>query len=363
MKLRFFSLAATLCLLMTLTGALSGMAQQIAAPEPEWLIQMYQDGWQKVQEGVLQRSGEGSTVETFTYGEAGLSFSIQKLQARVALLENEYNANPTEELGDALDEVRGQLIEAQGKVGTVEAEPFGGGDELQNCDISYGAHAYATYLTDTTGVRAQADAYFHNNCGFIGFTDAFTYSKATIGTTETIKSQQDPKNNGTWLDSYATSTVSGNLSCYSFSYGRSWSYQLGFDYYTESPANYQCPVPVQPPVISGPTNASTDYYSPCTDVTWTVNATGGYAYNWYIGGVYQTSGSSLTQTYCNQTTTVNVTVVRSDNQQDTHTTDIFHFNNGNTCDYDPYAYGCPCYYGGGGFQRPYELERPYCEIY
>jgi hypothetical protein len=362
-KLSFAS--AVLCLSLMITGAHQGAAQQVQPLDPEWLLQMYQEGWQKVQEGVLQRSGEGNSVETFTYGEEGLQFSIQKLAARVAFLENEYNANPTEELGDALDHVRGQLLEAQGQVGTVEAEPFGGGETLENCDIAYGAHAYATSLTGASapGVTASASAYFHNNCGYVGFTDVFAYSKATIGTVETIKSQQDPRGPSTWIDSYGTASVSGPLACYSWAWARSWSYQLNFDYYTEAPVNYNCPIPVQPPVISGPASASTDYYSPCTDVTWTVNTTSGYSYNWYIGSTYMSSGPSLTQTYCNQTTAVNVTVVRSDSQQDTHTTNIFHLNNGNTCDWDPYAYGCPCYYGGGGgWQRPYELERPYCTV-
>jgi hypothetical protein len=355
-KLSFAS--AVLCLSLMITGAHQGAAQQVQPLEPQWLLQMYQDGWQKVQEGVLQRSGEGNSVETFTYGEEGLQFSIQKLAARVAFLENEYNANPTEELGDALDHLRGQLLEAQGQVGTVEAEPFGGGEALENCDIAYGAHAYATYLTGASapGVTASASAYFHNNCGYVGFTDVFAYSKATIGTVETIKSQQDPRGPSTWIDSYATSSVSGNLACYSSAWARSWSYQLNFDYYTEAPALYG-PCPDTPPVISGPTEAYTDYYSSCTDVTWTVNATGGHAYYWYIGGVYQTSGSSLTKTYCSQTTTANVTVVRSDNQQDSHTTNIYHDNTPpDPCLYDPYAYGCPCYgYGGGGI-HPYEYQ-------
>jgi hypothetical protein len=345
-KLKSLFVSAALCLSLMITGASQGAAQQVQPLDPEWLLQMYQDGWQKVQEGVLQRSGEGGSVETFTYGEEGLQLSIQKLAARVAFLENEHNANPTEEIGDALDHLRGQLLEAQGQVGTVEAEPFGGGEALENCDIAYGAHANATWLTGSSapGVTASASAYFHNNCGYVGFTDVFAYSKATIGTTETIKSQQDPKGPSTWIDSYGTASVSGNLACYSTAWARSWSYQLNFDYYTEAPANYNCPVPVAPPVISGPTYVYTDaYYNPCATVTWTVNTTSGYAYNWYIGSTHQGSGGSLTKTYCNQNATINLTVVRSDNAQDTHTTYV---------SYDPYG-------GGGGDGCIQEPNRPY----
>ncbi len=333
MQLKSLFVSAALCLSMMITGAHQGAAQQVQALEPEWLLQMYQEGWQKVQEGVLQRSGEGSSVETFTYGEDGLLFSIQKLEGRVALLENEYNTAPTEELGQALDQVQGQLLEAQSQVGTVEAEPFGGGDELQSCELSYSAQASATYLTGSgPGVTAQADAYFHSNCGHIGHTDAYAYSKASTGTTETIKVQQDPKNDGSWLDSYATSSVSGNQSCYSWSYGRSWSYQLGFDYYVEALANYTCPNPVAPPVISGPTEAHTDFrFVPCATLTWTVNTTSGYTYNWYIGSTHQGTGSSLSKTYCGQNATVNLTVVRSDNTQDTHTTIVSHYDGGDRC--------------------------------
>jgi hypothetical protein len=332
-KSRLLSVPAVLCLAMMITFAHTGSAQQVQPLEHEWLIQMYGEGWQKVQEGVLQRSAEGGSLETFTYGEEGLLFSIQKLEERLAFLQSAYDQNPTDELAWSIDRLNEQLSEANGQVGSLEAEPFGGGAELENCNVAYGAHAYATPLggASAPGVTATADAHFHNDCGYVGFTDVFAYSKATIGTTETIKSQQDPKGPSTWIDSYATSMVSGPLACYSWAWGRSWSYQLNFDYYTEAPANYSCPDPVVAS-ITGPTGLLLNSTTPCKNVTWTASATGGspaYSYNWYIGSVYQGSGSQLTKQYCTTTTSVTVTVIAQDaigqTDNESFTTQITYF--------------------------------------
>jgi hypothetical protein len=126
---------------------------------------------------------------------------------------------------------------------------------------------------------------------------------------------------------------------------------LGFDYYTEAPANYSCPPPPpSPPTvsISGPSNIYTDYYNSCATVTWTASASGGtpgYSYNWYIGSTFQGSGSQLSQTYCSYTGYVTVTAVAYDSASQSGQASFSTYFS-----HDPYN-------GGGGGCDPYDC---YC---
>jgi hypothetical protein len=350
---------------MVITGAQLGMAQLLEPQEPQWLTEMYQQGWQKVQEGVLQRSvGEGQK-ESFTYGEEGLRWTVESLKQQVNSLQQFYNQHPSQELAQAIDRLQNQIGVANARLesGQIE-EP--GGEQMENCDISYGAHAYADPLTASQGVTASANAYFHNNCGFTGNTYAQVYVQGSLNTVHTTKTQEDPKSYGTWLDSAAQFSLNASSNCYSSAFARAWSDSLGINYQT-SDENYLCPVPPQPPSIwiSGTANVYTDYYYPCADVTWTANVSGGtpgYSINWYIGGAYQGSGTQLTKQYCytnaTVTATAQVTDAASKTNQASYATNIYYTNNYNPCLDNPYSCQCDSSYcpvgcGGGGL-RPYE---------
>jgi len=363
-KCRTTLLFSVLCLAMTLIGARAGWAQ--AKPQQStWLTRMYGEGWQKVQEGVLQKSAKGGQVETLTYGEEGLRYTVENLKQQVNLLQQAQNQHPTPELGQAISNLQHQIGAANTRLSTRQVvDPSS--QESSGCDISYGAHAYADYLRNAQapGVSASADAYFHTNCGFIGNTYAYAYVQASTGSVFSTKMQEDPKYGGSWLDSAAQWSLSGSTSCSSSSYARAWSDSLGISYET-SAQNSICPVPPPSVSISGTSNVYTDNYSPCANVTWTASASGGtpgYSYSWYIGGTYQGSGYQLTQQYCYTNSTATPTVVVYDSgspqqsAQASYTTNIYYTQYYDPCTENPYGCDCnPSYCCYQDPRRPYEI--------
>jgi hypothetical protein len=359
-KLRMSLFFPALCMVMIFLGAQIGSAQALQPlqpQEPAWLTQMYAEGWQKVQEGVLQRTTGGQN-ETFTYGEEGLRYQVEKLKVQVNLLQQFYNQNPSPELGKAIDHLQNQIGIANARLsgGQVESPAT---EQMDNCDISYGAHAYATFLTgaQAPGVSASADAYFHNNCGFQGNTYAYAYVQAASGTVFSTKTQEDPKY-GAWIDSAAQWTLSGSTNCSSSSYARAWSDSLNISYETSAQNSY-CPVPPPSVFISGTSNVYTDNYNPCQNATWTASVSGGtpgYTIYWYIGGVYQGSGSQFTKQYCYTTTSETVTAMAYDSGspqqsgQGSYTTNVYHSTYTDPCINKPYSCQCdPSYCCGTRF--------------
>jgi hypothetical protein len=370
-KLRMFLSFALLCLSITFFGARAGSAQAlqpIQPQEPAWLTQMYAEGWQKVQEGVLQRDSEEGQKETFTYGEEGLKYQVESLKRQVNHFQQLYNQHPSPELGDAIDHLQHQIAAGNERLRLGQAESPSS-DQMNNCDISYGAHAYADYLrgSQAPGVSASADAYFHNNCGILGSTYAYAYVQGSLGSVFSTKSQEDPKSGGAWLDSAAQWTLSASSSCSSNSFARAWSDSLGVSYET-SAQNSLC-LPADFTVsIDGLSEVYTDNYnSPCADVTWTASASGGvpgYTYNWYIGGAYQGSGAQLTKRYCFTNTSVVVSVTAYDSASNSASASFgtnVYYTQYNACTSDPYSCECDSSYccGGGGYEYPYR-ERELC---
>jgi hypothetical protein len=305
---------------MMVASVQPGRAQlePLPQPEPEWLTQMLQDGWQKVAEGLLQRSGEGSQVETFTYGAEGLQWMVQRLEQQILSLEDMYGTHPSEDLADLIENLSDELADANRNLSTGQVGEFSG-EQLDNCDISYGAHAYADPLLGgaAPGVSALADAYFHNNCGYLGNTYAYAYVQATTGSVFSTKTQEDPKYDGAWLDSVAQWSLGGPADCYSNAYARAWSPALSISYEAQD-VNYSCPPPPPTPPaasITGPALVGLSSSIPCKDVTWTASATGGspgYTFDWYIDSIYQGSGTQLTKRYCFSSQTVTVDVIARD---------------------------------------------------
>ncbi|HEY9421850.1 MAG TPA: hypothetical protein VIW92_10595, partial [Thermoanaerobaculia bacterium] len=230
-------------------------------------------------------------------------------------------------------------------------------EQMENCDISYGAHAYADPLTGSQGVTARSNAYFHNNCGFIGNTYAQVYVQGAVNTVFTTKTQEDPKFGGSWLDSAAQLSLNASSQCYASAYARAWSDNLGIGYET-SDAESTCPVPIPVAYISGPANVYTDSYSPCANVTWTASGSGGtspYNFHWFINGAHVASGAQFTQQYCytNGSVTVSLQLVDSASQVDweSFTTNIYYTDN-NPCAQNPYTCECNINYCGGCYQYP-----------
>jgi hypothetical protein len=320
-KLKTVSLAMLVFLSLVLGRA--GSAQEIQPLEPEWLRQMYAEGWQKVQEGVLQRDTGGGNFETFGYGAEGLLWVVQGYEKQLSFLEGRYSEWPTAVLAEAIAQMEGEIDRLNAEISaTPSAESFDG-EALTACTVfDDSKQASAGPLATTQGVNAEASASFSSDC-FIGDTFAVAYAEATDAAgVHTIITQEDPKN-GASINSHATASVAGVANCYSWAQA-SVSYE-GSTYLTPLIENYSCPS-ITPPVeasISGPTSVTTDHYisAGCANVTWTASATGGqpggYTYKWYIGTTEQGTGSTLTKNYCNTTQSVTVKVVVSDSAGNT----------------------------------------------
>jgi hypothetical protein len=310
-----------LCLVMIFLSAQVGSAQALQPlqpQEPAWLTQMYAEGWQKVQEGVLQRASEEGTTDTFTDGEGGLRWTVESLKKQILPLQQLYNEHPSQELADNLEVLRNQLSVAMTGLNSGQVEGPSA-SQMENCDFSMGAHVNATWLTSSQGVTANADAYFHSiNCGYVGNTYANVTVEGANGTVFTFKSQEDPKSGSSWLDSAVQLSLGVSSQCKSTAYARTWSDSPSFGYEATQIINYACPPPPPQPfdvTISGPSNVYTDTYTPCANATWTANATGGYpgyTFYWYINGAYEGSGSQLTKQYCYTNATVSVSVTGYD---------------------------------------------------
>ena len=369
MKSRLSILCVLFCLVIMITGAQPGTAQLLVPQEPQWLIEMYEQGWQKVQEGVLQRSAGEGQVETFTYGEEGLQWTVESLKQQIHALQLTYDRQPSPELAETLDILRNQLGVASTRLGSGQVEEPSSA-QMENCDFSMGAHVYAERLLGalSPGVTARADAYFHSNgCGFIGNTYANVTVEGNNGSVFTYKNQEDPKYGSSWLDSAAQLSLSSvTTACKSTAYARAWSDYPSFGYEATRIENYDCRPDVQTltVAISGTEHVFTNSNSPCANLTWTAVPSGGtpgFSYNWYVNGTYQGSGSQLTQQYCyNNTLNVSVQAFDSGNPQQnawgSFTTTLHYFD---PCASNPYRCECDPYYcGGGGCYDPrYEMQR------
>ena len=361
MKLKSLLISASVCL--SLVSARPGSSQQLQPlqNDPPLVSQMLQEGWDKVAEGVLQRTVEGGgKVETFTYGEEGLRWTARKLEARLEFLQKEYTSHPSEDLARVIESLKTELIDVDQSldVGIGQAE-MPTSEDLDACSINYDALAAADPLTgyQAPGTTASASASFSATCGQIGNSYAYAYARATYGTLTTTKTQEDPKYNSTSVASTAAASAPGDHDCYSEAYSRAWSPTLNINYET-SDTNYGCPY-APPPfsvTIDGPYDVYLDdYYQPCQTVTWSAVPSGGtpaYSYNWYIAGVYQGSGATLSKTYCSSGRRVDVSVNAYDSggqsASSTFTTWIYYERSCNS--------GCGCQ--TPNYNPPY-YEQPY----
>ncbi|HKI03111.1 MAG TPA: hypothetical protein VKK31_14135 [Thermoanaerobaculia bacterium] len=237
------SLVSTLlCLAIINAGARAGSAQQLQPLEPEWLTQMYAEGWQKVQEGVLQRDTGGGEFETFSYGAEGLQWVVQRYGQQVAYLKSRYDASPSKDLAELIDQLEGQILRLEGDSDSAPPVESFNGEVLEACTTSYGGDASAGPQTGTQGVTASASAYFHNDCGYLGDTFTTAYAHAVAATGETTSTHSDPKNGGAWLDSYSSVSANGSTGCDSWAQGSvTVSYpELTINFLTPEKSNSSC---------------------------------------------------------------------------------------------------------------------------
>jgi hypothetical protein len=315
-KLRSLWVSVFLSLLLVIISVRSGSAQELQPQEPEWLRQMYSEGWQKVQEGVLQRDTGGGRFETFGYGAEGLQWLAQSYEQQLRFFEEKYDASPTEEVAELVDQLRDKVDSLNRELQQAPSAESFDGSVMEGCNISYDAIVYAGSLSSTQGVTAVAEAYLHNDCGLVGNTTAVASAQAYSGTVESYQTQIDPKNNGTWIDSHASASATGSTACESRAQA---SVEVSNPYFFYAPpgaVNIECPQP-EDVSITGPSLVKTDYYgATCADVTWTASTSignTGYSYEWYIGTALEGTGPTLTKRYCNEDASVTVRVVASNN--------------------------------------------------
>jgi hypothetical protein len=239
-KLKPLLYSTLLCLSMVITGARISSAQQSQRREPEWLTHMYEEGWQKVQKGVLQRATGGGQPETLGYGAEGLQWIRQGYERQVDALEDRYRQSRSKKLAEQIKQVKGEIARLNRAL--EEAPTVDGFDNsaMATCAISFGGTVQASPLDETLGVQAAASTYFHSDCGQLADTSATAYGHAINGTAETTISQSDPKNGGSWLDSQASASVPGATGCESWAQGSVTSGELGLSYQTPRAQNFSC---------------------------------------------------------------------------------------------------------------------------
>jgi hypothetical protein len=225
---------------MVITGARIGSAQQVQQLDPEWLTQMYEEGWQKVQEGVLQRATGGGQPETFGYGAEGLQWIRQGYERQVDALEDRYLKSPSKKLAEQIEQVKGVIVRLNRALEEAPAVDRLDDSTMATCAISFGGTAQASPPDETWGVAAAASAYFHSDCGQLADTAATAYVHATNGAVDTATSQTDSRNGGSWLDSQASASVQGSMGCESWAQGLVTSGELGISYLTPFAQNFSC---------------------------------------------------------------------------------------------------------------------------
>ncbi|HEX2224456.1 MAG TPA: hypothetical protein VHN15_09640 [Thermoanaerobaculia bacterium] len=242
MKLKLSLIAAFHCLAVVFPHPALNGGREPAKPEPAWLHRMLQEGWQQVQDGVLQRALEGGRRKTFTYGQAGQLWMVHGLQERIKSLQREYDQHPSMELADVIASLKSLAADSSLSSAT-QADSFAVDRVTVGC---FTVNAAADPLMGSQGVTASADASYNSPCSALGHVHAYAYARATTGTTMNVKIQEDAKNNGTSLASAATVSVNGALDCYSEAWSVSWSPALGLSYQA-SDTNSSCPGAHSPP--------------------------------------------------------------------------------------------------------------------
>ena len=207
------------------------------AAEPQ-LESMFEEGWQSVQEGVLQRDlGEGR-AESYSYGEEGLRWTAKRLAQRIASLEHEYRTYPSDRLAAILKSLKGDLRRTARSLKKNSGMSLSTAALTAGCEptVTLGATA-APQSTRVPGSTASAHVSFQSPANCYGNTYTYAYSRATLGTTMNDDSQEDSQLNGTVLGASLSVSATGTADCFSESYARAWIQDRNYEV---SDTNYAC---------------------------------------------------------------------------------------------------------------------------
>lgn len=240
MKLRTLSLLAVFCLSLHSPASVSANFEET---EPDLVNRLLQDGWERVEEGVLQRKRGGGRVETFSYGEQGMRWTVRRLAERLRSLQREYRAHPSVELAGTLETLKAELARAEGARGAGDAlQASVGPIESATAELTAGCEPTATATasagpqsTTVPGAAARASVSFEGPCP--GDTFAYAYSRATSGSTTAVQSQEEPRYGGTSLASSLAVSATGSLDCFAEAYARASIEDLSYESYQTS---YTC---------------------------------------------------------------------------------------------------------------------------
>lgn len=297
----------------------------------EWsalALQMESQGWSQVVSNVFERKlGEGK-VEHLGYGPEGLAWTIGELNRQLDRLLGEFELFATIELAETIEGLSATISKARGELSAQSRESGGLSAaplalDGPSCDgVCYSATADAYHQTSQQGVGATAVAKFNNPCGYSGETYAYAYARATVGSTTTQITQEDPKT-GTAITSSVSASVAGGstsgLPCFSTAAAYVQSSLLGFSYSTSDTNDGLCPIVT--PVSCSITGTNYEYFAlnNCRTRTWTANASGGatpYSYQWRVNGTVVGTGSSYSRSVCASSGdfTVSLTVTGANGQ-------------------------------------------------
>jgi hypothetical protein len=270
---------------------------------------MKKDGWKEVAEGVFERELGPNKVERLGYGREGLAWTVGELGRRLESLQKEQELYPSEELAKTIKDLKVHIAKSKADLWKLDNDAEQGLSNVTaalsggSCSsICYSATADAYHLTSSQGVAAVANASFNSACGYSGETFAYSYARATLGTTTTTHTQSDP-DSGTSITSQATSTVNGDsvsgIPCYSEASSYAQSTALGISYST-SDTNNSCPPVPCTATISGTSYEYFTNYS-CRSRTWSVSLSSGCtasSYQWRYNGTAVGTGSTYTRSVC-----------------------------------------------------------------
>lgn len=289
----------------------TALAKSFQHPEPDWLLQMYENGWHKVQKGVLRRDVGGGRFETFGYGAEGYQWLLQRYVKRLAFFESMHRQAPTDDLAAAINALTNKIHRVQNAMMKAPTADRFAGEAYNAACTSFNSTLAADALTSELGITASASAYFHSTCGETADVFTLAYAHAINGTVETTKTQTDTQNGVTWADSFVSATALGAEGCESEAEASIINESLGILHVPPPATHSGCPDKVS---ISGPVQV--DYYgAQCTDVTWTASTLSGrtdYNFEWFIGTISQGTGLTLTKHYCNESKDETVRVVVND---------------------------------------------------
>lgn len=333
-----FSSLVLLCLSLVATGARNVSAQQVQQLDPEWLTKMYEEGWRKVQEGVLQRGQEGGPLESFGYGSEGLQWIMLGYEQQVSDLEEKHSQSPREHLALAIARLKDEIARLNETLAVAPSADRVDNTALATCAPVFGGESSAGPQPGPLGVVAAASAYFHSDCGQLGDTFAMAYAHAIEGTLETTQIQSDPKNGGSWLGSQTNASAHGSTGCESSAQASVTSSELSISYQTALTQNFSCVYDISKHQlvvdIIGPTQVQVDSSSPssCHSISYWVNVTGGseYTVSWYRGTAHVATYTAYSVSFCGQPAeqTINLKVFVRDAEgrtgEDTHTTSLYY---------------------------------------